>query len=87
MQCWAHGAISSLEDRIKIQRKGRFPDIRLSIQAVLNCATDVAGASRPARMAVCEAVPMAVVVRQPQQDICMWACLLDLHTHVVGLPP
>lgn len=42
-QCWAHGAISSLEDRIKIQRKGVSPDVRLSIQAILNCATDVAG--------------------------------------------
>jgi cathepsin X len=36
--CWAHGAISSLGDRIKIARKGAWPDIDLSVQHVLNCA-------------------------------------------------
>lgn len=42
--CWAHGALSSLSDRIKIARKGKGgPDINLSIQYVLNCGTDVAG--------------------------------------------
>jgi len=42
--CWAHGAISSLGDRIKIARKGMTgPDITLSIQYILNCGTEVAG--------------------------------------------
>lgn len=41
--CWAHGAINALEDRIKIARKNLMPDIRLSIQEILNCAQDVAG--------------------------------------------
>jgi len=36
--CWAHGAISSLGDRIKIARKGQGIDINLSVQHVLNCA-------------------------------------------------
>ncbi|CAM9808251.1 unnamed protein product [Choristocarpus tenellus] len=41
--CWAHGALSSLADRIKIRRKGQGIDINLSIQVILNCAQDVAG--------------------------------------------
>ena len=41
--CWAHGAINALEDRIKIARKNRMPDVRLSIQEILNCAQNVAG--------------------------------------------
>lgn len=41
--CWAHGSISSVADRIKIARKAAFPDILPSIQAILNCAQDVAG--------------------------------------------
>jgi len=36
--CWAHGAISALGDRLKIARKGAFPDVDLSVQHVLNCA-------------------------------------------------
>eukprot|EP00403_Amphidinium_massartii_P043962 CAMPEP_0178437934 /NCGR_PEP_ID=MMETSP0689_2-20121128/35282_1 /TAXON_ID=160604 /ORGANISM="Amphidinium massartii, Strain CS-259" /LENGTH=659 /DNA_ID=CAMNT_0020060219 /DNA_START=30 /DNA_END=2009 /DNA_ORIENTATION=- len=35
--CWAHGAISSLQDRIKIARKAAGPDIQLSVQHMLNC--------------------------------------------------
>jgi len=35
--CWAHGAISALEDRIKIAREGKGVEINLSVQHVLNC--------------------------------------------------
>jgi len=41
--CWAHGAISSLGDRIKIAQKASGPDIDLSIQYILNCAGSIAG--------------------------------------------
>lgn len=41
--CWAHASLSALADRIKIARKGQAPDINLSIQVLLNCATKVAG--------------------------------------------
>jgi len=35
--CWAHGAVSALGDRIKIQRKGMGTDINLAVQHILNC--------------------------------------------------
>jgi len=35
--CWAHGAVSALQDRIKIKRKGKGPDVAISIQHILNC--------------------------------------------------
>ena len=41
--CWAHGAISSLMDRIKIAQKGKGTDINLSIQYILNCGAESAG--------------------------------------------
>ena len=41
--CWAHGAMSSLADRMKIMRKTAWPDINLSIQVILNCGQDIAG--------------------------------------------
>jgi len=41
--CWAHAALSSLADRIKIARDCTGDDINLSIQYILNCAGDVAG--------------------------------------------
>lgn len=41
--CWAHGALSSLADRIKIARRGQGEDINLSIQNILNCGGDIAG--------------------------------------------
>ncbi|KAL7560661.1 hypothetical protein ACA910_001343 [Epithemia clementina (nom. ined.)] len=41
--CWAHGALSSLADRIKIARLGQGDDINLSIQYILNCGTEIAG--------------------------------------------
>lgn len=41
--CWAHGALSSLADRIKIKRDAKNPDINLSIQFILNCGSHTAG--------------------------------------------
>jgi cathepsin X len=41
--CWAHGSMSSIADRIKILRKGAWPDYNLAIQFILNCGTDMAG--------------------------------------------
>jgi len=41
--CWAHGALSSFADRIKIDRKAQGDDINLSIQFILNCGTEAAG--------------------------------------------
>jgi cathepsin X len=35
--CWAHGAVSALADRIKIDRKAQGIDIQLSPQHMLNC--------------------------------------------------
>eukprot|EP01067_Filipodium_phascolosomae_P001003 Filipodium_phascolosomae@DN1697_c0_g1_i1.p1 len=41
--CWAHGSLSSLADRIKILRNAQWPDITLSIQALLNCGGTAVG--------------------------------------------
>ena len=41
--CWAHSALSSLADRIKIQRNATGTDINLSIQFLLNCGSEAAG--------------------------------------------
>jgi len=41
--CWAHGAMSSLADRIKIARGGKGEEINLSIQFILNCGGSMAG--------------------------------------------
>ena len=35
--CWVHGTLAALNDRIKIARKGAFPDVMLSRQAAINC--------------------------------------------------
>jgi cathepsin X len=35
--CWAHGSVSALQDRIKIARNAKHPDVMLSVQHVLNC--------------------------------------------------
>jgi cathepsin X len=41
--CYLHGAISTLNDRLKIARDGQFPEINLARQVVLNCGQKVAG--------------------------------------------
>jgi cathepsin X len=41
--CWLHGAISSLNDRLKIARNARFPEVLLARQVVLNCGNTTAG--------------------------------------------
>ncbi len=41
--CWAHGALSSLSDRIKIKRNAKGIDINLPVQFLLNCGTNLAG--------------------------------------------
>ena len=41
--CWAHGAVSSLSDRIKIARGAKGVDINLAIQFILNCGVESAG--------------------------------------------
>jgi cathepsin X len=47
--CWAHSALSSLADRIKIARgddhhqAGAPDEINLSVQFLLNCGSDIAG--------------------------------------------
>jgi len=35
--CWAQGSTSALADRINVARNATFPDIAISVQAVLNC--------------------------------------------------
>eukprot|EP00698_Gefionella_okellyi_P002872 TRINITY_DN12739_c0_g1_i1.p1 TRINITY_DN12739_c0_g1~~TRINITY_DN12739_c0_g1_i1.p1 ORF type:complete len:305 (+),score=46.35 TRINITY_DN12739_c0_g1_i1:31-915(+) len=41
--CWAFAATSSLSDRIKIVRKGAWPEINIAPQVLLNCAQSAAG--------------------------------------------
>ena len=38
MTGWAHAAMSSLADRVKIARRGAWPDVVPSVQVILNCA-------------------------------------------------
>eukprot|EP00930_Biecheleria_cincta_P072045 TRINITY_DN5948_c0_g1_i2.p1 TRINITY_DN5948_c0_g1~~TRINITY_DN5948_c0_g1_i2.p1 ORF type:complete len:396 (-),score=37.62 TRINITY_DN5948_c0_g1_i2:149-1246(-) len=35
--CWIHGTTAALNDRIKVMRQGKFPDVMLSRQAIMNC--------------------------------------------------
>lgn len=37
--CWAHAALSSMADRIKIQTKGAYADIIPAVQVMINCGT------------------------------------------------
>eukprot|EP00928_Gymnodinium_smaydae_P052268 TRINITY_DN3605_c0_g2_i1.p1 TRINITY_DN3605_c0_g2~~TRINITY_DN3605_c0_g2_i1.p1 ORF type:complete len:411 (-),score=72.21 TRINITY_DN3605_c0_g2_i1:228-1460(-) len=45
--CWVHGTTSALNDRIKIMRKARFPDVILSRQSLINCIPDPSGEGPP----------------------------------------
>jgi len=45
--CWIHGTTSALNDRIKIMRRARFPDVILSRQSLMNCIPDPTGAGPP----------------------------------------
>jgi len=45
--CWVHGTTSALNDRIKIMRGARFPDVILSRQALMNCVPDPEGVGPP----------------------------------------
>ena len=38
--CWAHAAVAALSDRLKWLRNGSWPDVVLSVQALLNCVGD-----------------------------------------------
>merc|ERR1719473_1867394 len=35
--CWAFGTLSSLNDRLKIQKKAAYPEIILAPQVLINC--------------------------------------------------
>lgn len=45
--CWIHGTTSALNDRIKVMRKGQFPDVMLSRQAMMNCVPAANGTGDP----------------------------------------
>mmetsp|Transcript_95534 Transcript_95534/g.270241 ORF Transcript_95534/g.270241 Transcript_95534/m.270241 type:complete len:397 (-) Transcript_95534:164-1354(-) len=45
--CWIHGTVSPLNDRIKIMRKGRFPDVMLGRQSIMNCVPASNGTGPP----------------------------------------
>ena len=35
--CWIHGTTAALNDRIKVMRNARFPDVMLARQVLMNC--------------------------------------------------
>ncbi|KAL1522128.1 hypothetical protein AB1Y20_021769 [Prymnesium parvum] len=47
--CWIHGTVSALNDRIKILRRAKFPDVMLSRQALMNCVPLASAADAAAR--------------------------------------
>lgn len=46
--CWIHGTLAALNDRIKIARKGAFPDVMLSRQTAMNCVVSLKAPEEPA---------------------------------------
>mmetsp|Transcript_16998 Transcript_16998/g.53321 ORF Transcript_16998/g.53321 Transcript_16998/m.53321 type:complete len:396 (-) Transcript_16998:277-1464(-) len=45
--CWIHATTSALNDRIKIMRGGRFPDVMLGRQVITNCVPAADGGPPP----------------------------------------
>eukprot|EP00440_Ansanella_granifera_P034603 gb/GFBE01037540.1/.p1 GENE.gb/GFBE01037540.1/~~gb/GFBE01037540.1/.p1 ORF type:complete len:390 (+),score=80.45 gb/GFBE01037540.1/:1-1170(+) len=45
--CWIHGTTAALNDRIKVMRKGQFPDVMLSRQVLMNCVPAADNKSSP----------------------------------------
>lgn len=45
--CYIHGSVHALNDRIKVMRKAKFPDVMVSRQALMNCVPDPAGKGPP----------------------------------------
>jgi len=45
--CWIHGTTSALNDRIKVMRGGRFPDVVLGRQTINNCVPAADGGPPP----------------------------------------
>lgn len=45
--CWIHGTLSAYNDRIKVRRGARFPDIRLGRQGIVNCVPPADGKGAP----------------------------------------
>ena len=45
--CWIHGTVAALNDRIKIMRSARFPDVMLSRQTLMNCVPGVNASAPP----------------------------------------
>ena len=48
---WVHATAAALDDRIKIARRAKAPDIRLSRQALLNCVPAPRASAPPGRSA------------------------------------
>lgn len=45
--CWIHGTVNALNDRLKVRRGGRWPDVKLSRQAIMNCVPSPTGGDPP----------------------------------------
>ncbi|PNH06800.1 Cathepsin Z [Tetrabaena socialis] len=37
--CWVHGSLSMIQDRLKVKKRGKSPDVMLGRQTLLNCAS------------------------------------------------
>ena len=45
--CWIHGTLAALNDRIKVARRGAFPDVMISRQAAMNCVPSLQDPDSP----------------------------------------